>query len=90
MVAWVTVLLSSRPSPGMDDRWFCKIVSKIRSLLPSWRSQNVRMLKCRTIREVRGFLPPPGGPSATRKLMSTRFLKAPITFLSYQPGWKRC
>lgn len=54
-----------------------KMVEKIFLLLVSSISVNDRKLKWRVKRWVMGFLPPPGGPMAHAKFMSTMFLNVP-------------
>ena len=53
------------------------IVENILILLESSISQNDNKLKCRVNLGVSGFLPPPGGPIAPSKLISTSSLNAP-------------
>lgn len=54
-----------------------RILEKIFFLLLSSISVNERKLKWRVRRGVTAFLPPPGGPMAPIKLISTNFLKVP-------------
>ena len=54
-----------------------RIVPKMRNLLVCSISQNDNTLKCLMSLDVTGLRPPPGGPIAHRKLMSTSSRKAP-------------
>ncbi len=62
-----------------------RMVEKIFFLLASSISAKERKLKWRVKRWVMGFLPPPGGPMAHAKFMSTRFLNVPVK----RRGWIR-
>lgn len=55
-----------------------RMVEKIVFLLASSISVKDRKLKWRVRRWVMGFRPPPGGPMAQAKLMSTICLKVPV------------
>ena len=54
-----------------------KIVENIRILLASSISQKDNKLKCLVSLGVNGFRPPPGGPIAPSRLISTSSLNAP-------------
>ena len=63
------------------------MVAKMRCLLSSSNSVKDRWLKCLKKRGVTGFLPPPGGPIAETKLMSTSSRKVPKT--EYRQQWDK-
>ena len=60
------------------------MVEKIRTSVSSSNSVKVSMLKCRIIRGVMWFLPPPGGPIAPTKSVSVMVLNS-FSLRSYQP-----
>ena len=55
---------------------------KIFVIVSSLNSRVETMLKCRTNLVVTGFLAPPGGPIAARKIMSTKLILL-VSFRSY-------
>ena len=84
----VSTMVSVNPIPsGNAAKKAPKIGRKMVRLLTSSSSVMARKLKWRVKRLVTGFRPPPGGPIAQQKVMSTSFLKTPIALRSYHPPW---